>query len=70
MTKRAGHKMGAIATRKTTGIVFRKEMLDGIRDWRSLGFALIYPFFGPLMILAVFYFTTNGDEWNQYFEFL
>lgn len=36
-------------------VVFRKELVDGLRDWRSLMSALLYPLLGPLMI-AVFFF--------------
>lgn len=31
-------------------IVFSKEMVDHLRDWRSLLLALIYPILGPLLI--------------------
>lgn len=34
--------------------VFRKEMLDAVRDRRSLASALIFPLFAPLMITLLF----------------
>ncbi|NNM35319.1 MAG: hypothetical protein HKO53_19745, partial [Gemmatimonadetes bacterium] len=34
--------------------VFRKEMLDAVRDRRSLTSALIFPLFAPLMITLLF----------------
>lgn len=34
-------------------IVFRKEMIDHMRDWRSLLLALIYPLLGPFLIAAL-----------------
>ena len=34
-------------------IVFAKEAIDNLRDRRSLGLALLYPFFGPLMVGAL-----------------
>lgn len=34
--------------------VFRKEMLDGARDRRSIFSALLFPLFGPLMIMFMF----------------
>ncbi|MGI9626243.1 MAG: ABC transporter permease [Longimicrobiales bacterium] len=36
------------------GTVFRKEMLDAVRDRRSLGSALIFPLFAPVMIAVLF----------------
>ncbi len=32
------------------GIVFVKEVIDNLRDWRSVFLALLYPFMGPLLI--------------------
>lgn len=35
------------------GVVFRKEVIDNLRDRRTLAAALMYPFLGPAMILLV-----------------
>lgn len=42
--------------------VFRKEMLDGVRDRRSIVSALLFPLFGPLLIM--FMFTAIADREN------
>lgn len=36
-----------------TSVVFRKEVVDNLRDRRTLAAALFYPFLGPAMILLV-----------------
>ena len=36
------------------GSVFRKELLDAVRDRRSLMSALLFPLFAPLMIMVMF----------------
>ena len=37
------------------GVVFRKEIVDNLRDRRTLAAALFYPFLGPAMILLVIF---------------
>ena len=34
----------------TIGVVFRKEMLDNLRDRRSIAMAMVYPLIGPLLL--------------------
>ena len=42
-------------------IVFRKEVLENLRDKRTLGSALIYgPLFGPLMIALMLFFMIDA----------
>lgn len=36
------------------GVVFKKELKDGLRDWRSLLTMMFYPVFGPVMMVVVF----------------
>jgi sodium transport system permease protein len=47
----SGRKKGLL---KPAIAVFRKEMLDGARDRRSIFSALLFPLFGPLMIMFMF----------------
>jgi sodium transport system permease protein len=46
------------------GAVFRKEMLDSLRDRRSLLSALLFPLFGPVLVALMFTFIarTQGAE--------
>ncbi len=44
-------------------VVFRKEMLDGVRDRRSLLSTLLFPLLGPLMV--TFAFTTVADRQRE-----
>ncbi|MBI3968949.1 MAG: hypothetical protein HY329_25195, partial [Chloroflexi bacterium] len=37
------------------GVVFRKELVDNLRDRRSLAAALLYPLFGPVMLAGLFF---------------
>jgi len=39
---------------RTTALVSRKELKDGLRDWRSVLSALLYPLLGPAMIYLSF----------------
>jgi sodium transport system permease protein len=41
-------------------IVFRKEMLDHLRDRRSILIAMIYPLLGPLLLGLLFSFVGGG----------
>lgn len=43
--------------------VFRKEVLDGVRDRRSVMSALLFPFLGPMMI--VFMFNTIAERQRE-----
>src|SRR5262245_55044145 len=36
------------------GIIFRKEMVDHLRDRRTIATSLFYPLLGPLMIVLLF----------------
>ena len=38
-------------------VVFRKEMLDHLRDRRSILVAMIYPLMGPLLLGLMFTFV-------------
>lgn len=40
-------------------VVFHKELRDGLRDWRSIISALIYPVLAPAMIVLIFYFIAD-----------
>ena len=40
-------------------IVFAKEVIDNMRDRRSVSLALLYPFIGPLLLGALIAFV--GD---------
>ena len=31
-------------------VVFAKETIDNLRDWRSVSGAMIYPFIGPILV--------------------
>lgn len=48
----------------TVRVVARKELLDGVRDRRSLGSALLLPLFGPILIAVMFsiILTEEADE--------
>lgn len=35
-------------------VIFKKESIDGLRDWRSMLMALMFPVMGPLMIIWLF----------------
>jgi len=41
-------------------IVFRNEMLDHLRDRRSILIAMIYPLLGPLLLGLLFSFVGSG----------
>jgi sodium transport system permease protein len=41
--------------------VFRKEMVDHLRDGRSILISMIYPLMGPLL-LGVMFFTMRVNE--------
>ena len=45
--------------------VFRKEMLDHLRDRRSILVALIYPLMGPLLLGLLFSFVGGGMRVNE-----
>ena len=45
--------------------VFRKEMLDHLRDRRSIVIALIYPLLGPLLLGLMFSFVGSGMRINE-----
>src|SRR2546430_6966439 len=42
------------------GIVFRKEMVDHLRDKRSIVVAMIYPLMGPLLLGLMFVFVGSS----------
>lgn len=48
--------------------IFRKELVDGLRDRRALLSVLIFPFFGPLLIVFMLNTITNSDEAEQAIE--
>ena len=39
---------------QTIRVVARKELLDGVRDRRSVLSALLFPLFGPVLIAVMF----------------
>lgn len=41
------------------GVVFRKELTDGLRDRRSLFSALVFPLIGPLLVVVMFRFLAQ-----------
>ncbi len=41
------------------GVVFAKETLGGVRAWRSVLSALIYPFLGPVMVTVIVGFAVE-----------
>ena len=41
--------------------IFRKELIDGLRDRRALLSVLIFPFFGPLLIVFMLNSLTSSD---------
>ena len=45
--------------------VFRKEMLDHLRDRRSILIAMIYPLLGPLLLGLLFAFVGGGMRVNE-----
>ena len=45
--------------------VFRKEMLDHLRDRRSILVAMIYPLMGPLLLGLLFSFVGGGMRVNE-----
>jgi sodium transport system permease protein len=45
--------------------VFRKEMVDHLRDKRSILIAMIYPLLGPLLLGAMFFFVGGTMRVNQ-----
>ena len=45
--------------------VFRKEMLDHLRDRRSILIAMIYPLLGPLLLGLLFSFVGGGMRVNE-----
>jgi sodium transport system permease protein len=45
--------------------VFRKEMLDHLRDRRSILVAMIYPLLGPLLLGLLFFFVGGGMRVNE-----
>jgi sodium transport system permease protein len=45
--------------------VFRKEMVDHLRDRRSILIAMIYPLMGPLLLGAMFFFVGGTMRVNQ-----
>ena len=45
--------------------VFKKELIDGLRDRRALLSVLIFPFFGPLLIVFMLNSLTNSDTIKQ-----
>jgi sodium transport system permease protein len=45
--------------------VFRKEMLDHLRDRRSILVAMIYPLLGPLLLGLMFFFVGGGMRVND-----
>ena len=44
------------------GVVLRKEVVDNLRDRRSLAAALLYPFLGPVMILLLVFAIGKVSE--------
>lgn len=44
---------------RAAGVVFAKEALDGVRDWRSVLSALIYPAIGPVMVAVIVGFAVD-----------
>jgi sodium transport system permease protein len=46
-------------------IVFRKEMMDHLRDRRSILIAMIYPLMGPLLLGLMFAFVGGGMRVND-----
>jgi sodium transport system permease protein len=47
-------------------VVFRKEMLDNLRDWRSWSAALVSPLIGPLLLIALIVF--QGQSRAEQFD--
>src|SRR6478672_8050295 len=45
--------------------VFRKELLDHLRDKRSILVAMIYPLMGPLLLGLLFSFVGSGMRVNE-----
>ena len=45
--------------------VFRKEMVDHLRDRRSILIAMIYPLMGPLLLGLMFAFVGAGMRVNE-----
>jgi sodium transport system permease protein len=47
------------------GVVFRKELSDGLRDKRSLFSALILPLVGPLLVVVMFRFIAQQNATTE-----
>src|SRR5271155_910867 len=45
--------------------VFRKEMVDHLRDGRSILISMIYPLMGPLLLGLMFLFVGGGMRVNE-----
>jgi sodium transport system permease protein len=46
-------------------VVFRKEMVDHLRDGRSILISMIYPLMGPLLLGLMFFFVGGGMRINE-----
>lgn len=47
------------------GVVFRKELTDGLRDRRSLFSALVLPLVGPLLVVMMFRFIAQQNSADE-----
>ena len=45
--------------------VFRKEMVDHLRDGRSILISMIYPLMGPILLGVMFLFVGGGMRVNE-----
>ena len=43
-------------------VVMRKELLDGLRDRRSLVSALLFPLFGPVLVGLMFSYVVRSQS--------
>ena len=41
------------------GVVLAKELVDGLRDWRSLASAFLFPAIGPLLVWVILLFVAD-----------
>ena len=48
--------------------IFKKELIDGLRDRRALLSVLIFPFFGPLLIVFMLNTLTSSDTIEERLE--